>query len=635
MGKTISKAEKFPEKSRDILRNVLILCAILEGIFSLFSLLNIPSEAENAILFGFSKSRLILLAGNLIGIFFFILLFLIWRLPGLNLIRKKIESFTGKPAISFLILTICWVVFLVCSCLFILRFSPANEFDSTIGSIVNRMWGLLLWGILLSIQTAGIILISPGRTWNIFTPFHSAILFTMFMLVYYEFASYYDQVDWSLRMNGLAAMVMIPPAISLIWAGSYRFYKRKPWAGALNTVILCVLIGTLVFAVYRSTGLWMGRWNTPSKAYWDLLAEAFLNGKLYLSNPPTTHDLTMYNGRWFVPNPPLPAILLMPFVKWFGVEGVNMTVVSAVIGALNSVLVFLVLKRAADHSMTKCGLSANLWITAVFTLATNHIWLATVGQMWFVSQLVTILFVALACLSVIEGWSGWVSGLFLGLGILARPNVFPIALFLAGIYLWQQAEFPQIPWKRLIIWGFSAAIPVIASVGILLYYNYIRFEDWFDFGYVTINGADWILEAVQKYGMFNLHFFKNNLDVMIFRRPRLDFSGERFFFQPGISGFSIFIMTPPFIYLFRRIKKNWWMIGAWLSIILTVGLLLCYHNTGAEQVGYRYIMDAILPILLIIGVGVGNKPSLFFKLLTLIGIIVNALSVYWWYIGRA
>ncbi len=76
------------------------------------------------------------------------------------------------------------------------------------------------------------------------------------------------------------------------------------------------------------------------------------------------------------------------------------------------------------------------------------------------------------------------------------------------------------------------------------------------------------------------------------------------------------------------------MIGAWLSVILTVGLLLCYHNTGAEQVGYRYIMDAILPILLIMGVGVGNKPGLFFKLLTLIGIIVNALSVYWWYIGR-
>ena len=635
MGKIISEAKKFPEKNRDILKNVLILCSIFEGCFSLYMLLRIPSEAKNAIIFGFSKSRLILLTGNLIGILFFIILFLILALPGLNFTRKKLESFTGKPVISFLILAICWIIFLVCSWLLILRFSPANEFDSTVGSIVNRMWGFLLWGILLSIQTIVIILISPSRKPNIFTPFRTAVFFALFMLVYYGFASYYDQIDWSRRMNGLAAMVMIPSVISLIWAGIYRSYERKKWAGILNAGVLCLLIGTLVFFLYRSTGLWMGRWNTPSKAYWDLLAEAFLNGKLYLSNPPTTHDLTMFNGRWFVPNPPLPAILLMPFVKWYGTEGVNMTVVSAVIGALNSVLVFLVLKRAADHQMTKCGLSANLWITAVFALGTNHIWLATIGQMWFVSQLVTILFVSLACLSAIEGWSGWFSGLFLGLGILARPNVFPIAIFLAGIYLWQQADFPQIPWKRLIIWGFSAAVPVVVSVGILLYYNYIRFEDWFDFGYVTINGADWILEAVQKYGMFNFHFFWNNLDVMIFRRPRLDFSGERFFFQPGISGFSIFIMTPPFIYLSRRMKKDWWMIGAWLSVFLTVGLLLCYHNTGAEQVGYRYIMDTILPILLIIGVGVGKKPSLLFRILAVFGVIINSLSIYWWYIGRA
>jgi hypothetical protein len=45
-------------------------------------------------------------------------------------------------------------------------------------------------------------------------------------------------------------------------------------------------------------------------------------------------------------------------------------------------------------------------------------------------------------------------------------------------------------------------------------------------------------------------------------------------------------------------------------------------------------MDAILPILLIIGVGAGEKPGVFFKTLTILGVFVNFLSIYWWYIGR-
>jgi len=86
--------------------------------------------------------------------------------------------------------------------------------------------------------------------------------------------------------------------------------------------------------------------------------------------------------------------------------------------------------------------------------------------------------------------------------------------------------------------------------------------------------------------------------------------------------------------LFRRFRKNWWVIGAWASVILTILLLLFYHNTGAEQVGYRYLLDAIVPIMLLMGLGVDRKVNWFFKVLAMIGIAVNLLSVYWWFIAR-
>ncbi|HQJ02134.1 MAG TPA: hypothetical protein PLX12_11070, partial [Flexilinea sp.] len=347
-----------------------------------------------------------------------------------------------------------------------------------------------------------------------------------------------------------------------------------------------------------------------------------------------THDLTMYNGKWYVPNPPLPAILLMPFVKWFGVEGINMTVVSAIIGALNTALIFLILQRAVQIGMIRCERSAILWLTVVFAFGTNHIWLAVTGQMWFISQLITVTMIELSVLAVISKWSGWLVGLFFGFAILARPNIFPIAFLLLGIYLWEQADFPKADWRKTINWGIKTAFPVLICLCLLLSYNKLRFDDWFDFGYVTINGAPWILEAVQKYGMFHPHFFQTNLRVMLWQLPTLDFSGDRFFFQPGISGFSIFVMTPPLIYLFRRFRKNWWVIGAWASVILTILLLLFYHNTGAEQVGYRYLLDAIVPIMLLMGLGVDRKVNWFFKVLAMIGIAVNLLSVYWWFIAR-
>ncbi len=638
MNSAVPSLQNDPDEKRLRMKAFLILLTVLEGFFSVCTLIRIPSETEHAVLFGLSKSRLLLTAVALVGIVFFLAFFFIYVFKSLKPVRLRIEAFLRRPTAAFCVLAVCWAMLLICCWLFVFRFSPANAYDSTVGTIVARTWGLLVWGILIALQTAAFLVLSSDfkvLRESLRSPLRMAIFFTIFMLTYYGFAAWYDRVDWSVRMNGLGWLMLAPCGVALIWAAAYPFYAGKRWAAALNTGLLCLLIGTFTFMGYRMTSYWMGRWNTPAKAYWDLLAEAFLNGQLHLSAPPSTHDLTLYNGRWFVPNPPLPAILLMPFVKWLGVEGVNMTVVSAVFGALNAVAVFLVLQRAAARSMIPCSRSAILWLTAVFAFGTNHFWLATTGQMWFISQLVTVLFVAFATLSAIEDWPGWVTGLLLGLAILARPNVFPIAILLAGIFLWRQAEFPGIPWKRFILWAITAAIPAIVCTVVLFGYNYLRFDDWFDFGYVTINGADWILEAVRQYGMFHPHFFRINLDVMILRLPRLDFSGQRFFFQPGIAGYSIFVMTPPLIYLVRGFRKNWWVIGAWLSVLLTCGLLLCYHNTGAEQVGYRYLLDAMLPILLLLGVGIGRRPNWLFKTLAAVGFIVNALSIYWWYIGRA
>ncbi len=614
--------QKKAEKDYPVLKSALMLLAAIRGMFAVFV---------------FSAGRLALLGICVIGIFIFLTLALIYSVPALKSIRTKTERVLRRPAPAFFILTGCWTLLLISACLLLAWTFWDMQANPLFGILLSRAWGMLVWGVWLGLLAFVFFSLFPGLLRSVFSPFRAAVFFTITMLAFFAFSAAYRQVNrlYDLgSLSELAGIILLPCLISLIWAGCYRVYAGKRWAASANMGLLCLLIGTATFMVYRMTGFWMNHWDTHEFTYWHQLAEAFLHGRLYLTEPDTLHDLTFYKGHWYVPNPPLPAILLMPFVGLLGVERINMTVVSAILGALNTVAVFLMLQRASARSLTNCGLAANLWLTAVFAFGTNHIWIATTGQIWFVSQLVTTLFVTLACLAAIENWPAWIAGLFLGLAILARPNVFPIAIFLAGIFLWRQAEFPEIRWQALFSWAVKAAVPVIVAVGILLGYNHLRFENWFDFGYVTIRGADWILEAVQEYGMFHPHFIPINLDAMFFRVPALDFSGERFFFQPDGIGFSIFVMTPPLIFLFRHLRKNWWTVAAWFSILLTTGLLLCYHNTGATQVGYRYLLDMIPPVLLLMGIGIGKRPGTVFKTLSGIAFLVNALSVYWWYIGR-
>ncbi len=617
----------FPRKKSSVF---ILILSFLEGVAVFVHLISIPSESESAFLLGFSKSRLLLIVSCIFLSIFYVFLLIRFLRKGFLLPDRRNNIWLYRILIS-----IFWVIFWVIFFFLLLSVLPVQKSDSTVSSIAFRIWDVLLWGALLSVQMIFLIQFQTGHWHEIFNNYIKAFFFALFLIVFYLFISYYDQIDWIRKFKYSEITILTPAAIALIWVILSGKIKDRTHAEKLDTIFLCLLIGSVTYTIYRVTGYFMNRVDTPSKAYWHLLADAFNHGHLNLIAPPTTHDLTLYQGKWYVPNPPLPAILLMPVVALLGVEGVNMTIVSALLGALNAVIVYLVLQCASGSGMTACKRSTNLWLTAVFALSSNHIWLATTGQMWFISQLVTILFIGLGTIAVIQGKPAWVSGLMIGMAVLARPNIFPIAIFLMGIYLWKAKPFPEVEWGKAVRWAIGFGIPVLICGFLELLYNYLRFEDWFDFGYVTINGASWIMEAVQKYGMFHPHFLRENFEVMFLRMPRIDTTGERFFFQPGYAGYSIFAMTPAFIYLVRGIKKNWWVIGAWVSVILTVGLLLLYHNTGAEQVGYRYIQDAIIPLVLLLGVGVGEKPGILFKGLTMLGVVINLLSTYWWYIGRA
>lgn len=628
-----NSARPEPNESPPFALSGLALLTAAEGVAALLFSLRTRSEAQNAVLFGLSRERLAIVALMIIVICAWFAVFFNARR-----IETRIKS-SGVRFAAFFTRLAAWAAGFLLAAGIYFAAAPIRFADSTMHSIMARVAPLMIW-IFLTLFQLAVYLRQFEREKTLADSEARWLIMTLFLLVFSVSFQYYDAIDWDRRLT-YSAFTFWTPTVLAATAAALKVAARKSCHAAERAlpVVFHLFLFFLIFAFHRTVSYWVMRTDTPAKAYWAELADAFLNGRLYLKNPLTNHDLTLFNGEWYVPNPPMPAILLMPFVALFGITGVNMTVVSALVGAANVLLMIFVLRAAIAAGFFHLTDDAIFWLAATFAIGTNHLWLVTLGQMWFVSQLTTVFFVGLACLAALRAWSPWLTGLFLGCAMLSRPNVFPIAFFLAGTeaYRIQRQNVNgagSFDWRRLVFWSVQAAIPVVAAGALSLFYNWLRFGDWFDFGYVAINGAPFILEAVQTYGMFHPHFLSANLRTMIFTLPRIGLANGGAILRPGIGGYSIFVMTPPILYVFRRPKKTLWLAGAWLSIGVSLILLLLYHNTGAEQIGYRYLMDFVFPLFILIANGMDGSASRFFKVLAAAGMVVDLLAMHWWYFLR-
>lgn len=609
----------------------------ITGALSIIVFLSSRSEQGSGFLFGYSLPRLLIaftafvIVLGLLGITFSE----IKQIPGWLRLKQNLQVLFLNPWRVFILFALLFTFFLCIVAVLILAISPASKELVILQTILNNMGLLLIWFDFIVLGIFYLILIYlriTHRLKSILSPLQLAILFAIFTVIYFLTAKFYAKITWDLRMRNLEDFIFLPVLLFLSWGLLEQFFKEKTWSSVARRVLFLLAIGVVTYTIYRHTSQWMAWTNTPSKAYWHELAEAFMQGRLFLTNLDSQHDLTFFNGNWYVPNPPLPAFIIMPLVAIYGAAKTNTVLFSITIGAINAILVYLILEKASNLEMIPTKKSANLLITALFVFGTSHMWLAIMGRMWFISQLLTLTFAALALLFVLKRFSPWWIGLCLGLAVMSRPNIFTLWPLLAGIaFYFMYQTSGKVEWGNWFKWSFQSAVPVCLGVAGLLFYNFIRFGNIFDFGYVSINSSDWMMEAVQTYGMFNIHFLATNFNMMFLRIPQVSLTEGCLYYSATRDGVSVLSMTPALIYVVRRLKFNLWTIGAWISTFLTIILLLLYSNNGAWQLGYRYLMDFILPLLLLLAIGIGNRKSAIFVTLVVISIVSFFLGTIWWF----
>jgi hypothetical protein len=390
-----------------------------------------------------------------------------------------------------------------------------------------------------------------------------------------------------------------------------------------------LFIFLVTFLIYCTCSLLLGRTGTPRDAYFHLLADAFLHGRLFLINPPSTADLTFFNNQWYVAFPPLPAVLLTPIVALLGPERVNTVLFVNIIGALNTALVYILLYSFAKITGKTLSTSSRLWVTALFGFGTVHWYVSTLGQVWFISQVCTVTFVLLATISVINRSPAWVSGLFLGLAMFARPNIIFCYPLLLGFFVEQiRQTTSQINRRSIIQWILLSILPIFISSALLLGLNFIRFGNFLDFGYQQMNVNPRFADDLLTYGQFNLHYVSHNLQIMLLATPTWVKVLRGFSLDP--EGMSILITTPALLTLYKTKSKTPIIVGAWAAFGLLLIPIACYYTTGWMQFGYRFCLDLIVPLIILFASTLSPTMNLRLKLLILLGVIINAWGVSWY-----
>ncbi|MBI6545391.1 MAG: hypothetical protein HY692_01270 [Cyanobacteria bacterium NC_groundwater_1444_Ag_S-0.65um_54_12] len=375
------------------------------------------------------------------------------------------------------------------------------------------------------------------------------------------------------------------------------------------------------------------------------LAEAFLQGKLYLLNPPAwLTELAWYQGRPYVYYGPLPSVLLLPLVAIFH-ESLNLARICTVLGAINVGLVWRLLERLG------CSTKTTAWLTAVFAVGSVQFWVSSYGNTWLFAQLCANCFLLTGALEVLGKRRGWLIGLVLGSAVLSREAcllAIPCYLILLNLPRWR---FPSSAgfFVGLSAWGLAAA-----------WYNWARFGNPLDNGYLYANQALWH----PPHGSFSLHYLITMLPAYFWRGPT--FVPHPPFALLTDHGLSLFWTTPVFLLLFpaanailqgRAVREataeaskdetvdsgarptphryqpyrdRTVAVAAWSSLLPMAGLYLLYFWDGWRQFGARYSLDYTPFILIILGLYLKNNPTRCFQLLAVAAFLVNLWGIAYW-----
>jgi hypothetical protein len=326
----------------------------------------------------------------------------------------------------------------------------------------------------------------------------------------------------------------------------------------------------------------------------------------------------------YVSFPPFPAVAMLPFVAISHLK-FNDVLFTAIWAAINPVLLFLLLGRLRARGYSKRSVTDDLWLTVMFGVGSVYYFASVIGQVWFTAHVIAVTCVLGYAWASLDASRPMLAGLCIGLGYATRtPLGFMLPFFLfeavrstggwARLGRLRREGLPPGLVGKLV----RFAIPSGAILLVLLLHNYLRFEQWSEFGHKYLN-IGW-QDRMQRWGLMNYHFLSRNLTCALLLLPRILTAYP--YVKISEHGMSMLVTTPALGFAVAPKEKSPLSAGLWLSILTTALPSLLYQNSGYLQFGYRFSLDYIVFLVLLLAVG-GRRFGRLFKILIVFGVAVN------------
>ena len=420
------------------------------------------------------------------------------------------------------------------------------------------------------------------------------------------------------------------------YAAAVSVWERR-WALPLAIFALCA-------GIYCATSA--QRLLRPSaNNHYVHLAHAWLQGRLDIGgDPPGTNDWACFDTvahvpcpaghyafsgpdaeryRWYVSFPPLPAVLLLPVVAIFGLGTLD-ALFWALVAGLAPTLLFIVLRFLRESGRSGRSQRDDLLVTTLFSVGSVYYFVAAQGTVWFAAHVVAAAFVCLYLLCSFGARRPGVAGLALGLAFLSRP----VTLLLAGFFVLQaissaREERRPSPGSAQHLPRTLAmfALPVAAAVAFAMWHNTARFGDPFEFGHSFLQ-VRW-RSRIETWGLFSMHYLPRNLAVFFLSMPWLIPSSP--FVRITRHGLALWFTSPNLLWSLGPKKLDATIVALWAAVLPTALCTLLYQNTGWVQFGYRFSLD-YLPLLFVLVALSGRRFGAAFLSCAVFAIAVNTFG---------
>ncbi len=404
--------------------------------------------------------------------------------------------------------------------------------------------------------------------------------------------------------------------------GKYMESRKLPF-NLNKTALILIALFIVAFVVYWATSEGYATYYN----YYVRLSDAFLHGRLYLlSNPSWLNELipNPHGPGWYVVYPPLPAFLMAPFVAIWGLN-FNQTLFGFFFAAATVPLAYLVamdVSKKPKETQPKFDI-AYVWFAVLFGFSTLFWYLASIGSVWLIAQVISAFFLFLALYEAFNKNRPLLVGLLVGCSYWCRLPTMLGIFFFAGLTISKQEN---VDWTGKFKSSLPSLAKMAAGAGVFVIadfiYNYVRFGTIFDVAYWLIPGL--MSESWFSHGRFSLLYIPANLHPFLLGLPSLTATAP--YIQVPMEGIAIWLTTPAFIFALKSKIKDpvtWW---SWTAVFSIAAVIFTNAATG-WGFGYRYAMD-FYPFLFVLTVkGMGTKLKWYHKVLIILGIVVNAWGV--------